>query len=169
MGLLGNLAEGFKKKVNPFAVAKDLGKTLVGHGGPVLSYALAPSLGPLAGVASSVITGALNFGLQWGLQRLEKWQDRREVNRAEVQVKKSIAEFINTQKPKVEKEKRGKMAEWLRNSSSKATVNIKELADKVEKGEIETPKLHPELPKDPESKKQIKKIQDNLEQWVSID
>ena len=165
MSFFGNLKEGVKKKLNFFSVGKDIGQTLVSHAGPVLSYALAPTLGPLAGIASSVISGALNFGLQWSLQKWEKWDDRKEVNKAEKGVKKSIAEFMKDQTPKVENEKRGKLADWLKKNVSASERQI----DDVRTGKIKLPNIQPELPKDKESKKQIKKIQEKLEKWTSID
>ena len=164
MSWWGKLSEGVKKKINPFAVGKDVGKAVIGHVGPVLSYALAPSLGPLAGIASSVISGALNFGLQWGLQKWEKWDDKREVNKAERNVRKSIMEFVNTQEPKVQQEKRNKFSSWLKEKGApnKVVVDIKN-------GKEELPDFNPSLPTDEKSQKQIKKIQKDLKKWVSID
>ena len=162
MSFFGNLSKGVKKKFNPFSVGKDVGGAILSHLTPVLSYAIAPSLGPLSGIISTMVTSGLNFTLGWGLQKWEKWDDRKDVEKAEKALKKSIAKYMQEKSPAVEKEKRNKLADWLQVYGN----NNKYLIKAVRSGKVNIPNLNPSLPK---GSRKVKKIQGNLQKWLSIE
>ena len=155
-----------KKKFNFFSWGKDVGRSVVSHAGPVFSYVLTPYLGPLAGVVSSVVSKGLDLGVQWGMGKVEKWSYNRESLKSEKEVRKSIAKYIASQDDKVKQHRKDELAKWVDNNLMGKTRA--EAVEEIKSGKVDMPKLHPELPTDKESKKQLKQIQGKLEKWVSI-
>ena len=162
MSFWSNLKKGARGNLNPFGIARDVGDVLTQRAVPVLGYALAPTLGPVSGIASAILTNVLNYGFQFSLQKWEKWNDRREVNRHEVEVKKSIHKFVKNSGPKAEEQKRNKLAAWLNEEGAGA------LATEVKNGNKKLPDIAPTMPTDKKSLRHINKVQSGLEEWVNV-